>query len=128
MSPLLDIKKEIDMKKNDLNFVVDFSALVGFLMLVSTGLLMYVVLPPRSGRRVVWGLTRHQWGDIHFWVSVIISALIVIHTLPHWNWITCMVKNRLLDKMGTAGKVMLVLIILLLLIMTLAPLFSPVVG
>lgn len=116
------------MKKTDVNFVVDFSALIGFLMLVSTGLLMYLVLPPRSGRSMVWGLTRHEWGDIHFWVSVIFLALIVVHTLLHWSWIKCMVKTRLLEKMGTTGKVLLVLFIILLLIMTVAPLFSPVVS
>lgn len=116
------------MKKTDVNFVVDFSALVGFLMLVSTGLLMYLVLPPRSGRNMVWGLTRHEWGDIHFWVSMIFLGLIVVHTLLHWNWIKCMMKTRLLDKMGTTSKAMLVLFIILLLLMTLAPLLSPVVS
>jgi hypothetical protein len=115
------------MKKTDVNFVVDFSALVGFLMLVLTGLLMYLVLPPRSGRSMVWGLTRHQWGDIHFWVSVMFSGLIVVHTILHWNWITCMVKTRILEKMGAKGKILLTVIIVLLLIMTLAPLLSPVV-
>ncbi len=116
------------MKKANVNFVVDFSALVGFLMLVSTGLLMYTVLPPRSGRSMVWGLTRHQWGDIHFWVSMIFLGLVAVHTLLHWNWITSMVKTRILDKMGASGKVVLVLFIILLMLMILAPLFSPVVG
>jgi len=116
------------MKKADVNIVVDFSALVGFLMLVSTGLLMYLVLPPRSGRSMVWGLTRHQWGDIHFWVSMIFLGLIAVHTLLHWNWIKGMVKTRIIDKMGTKGKILLTLIIVLLLIMTLAPLMSPVVS
>ncbi len=116
------------MKKADLNFLVDFGAFLGFLTLISTGLVMYFVLPARSGRNMVWGLTRHEWGDIHFWISIIFLLLIVIHTILHWNWISCMVKKRILDKLGTIGKIMLVLFIVLLLILTLAPLFSPVVS
>jgi hypothetical protein len=116
------------MKKGDVNFIVDFGAFLGFLALVSTGFMMYFVLPPKSGKNMVWGLTRHDWGDIHFWVSVVFFFLITIHTILHWKWITNMVKTRILDKMGTTGKIMLVLFILLLLFMTLAPLFSPVVG
>ncbi|HAC15815.1 MAG TPA: hypothetical protein DCE78_07705 [Bacteroidetes bacterium] len=114
------------MKKPDLNFVIDAGSLVSFLVLASTGILMYLVLPAGSGRDMVWGLTRHEWGDIHFWISMTFFALMGVHLILHWNWITCMVKTRISDKMGTTAKVMAVIMILLLTILIVAPLFSPV--
>src|SRR5690606_63045 len=114
------------MKKPDLNFVIDTGALVSFLALASTGILMYLVLPAGSGRDMVWGLTRHEWGDIHFWVSMTFLALIGVHFILHWNWITCMVRTRILDKMGTTSKLMAVFLLLLLTLLIVAPLFSPV--
>jgi len=110
-----------------MNFMVDFSALVGFLVMISTGFVMYLVLPHGSGKSMVWGITRHQWGDIHFWVSLVFLGLIAVHTVLHWSWIKGMVRTRIVDKMGTKGKILITLIIVFLLVMTLAPLVSPVV-
>ena len=43
-------------------------AFAGFVLLITTGVLMRYVLPPGSGRRAaIWGLDRHGWGDLHFW-------------------------------------------------------------
>src|SRR5690606_34127107 len=108
------------------NFVIDTGALVSFLVLASTGILMYLVLPAGSGRNMVWGLTRHEWGEIHFWVSMFFLAIMGIHLILHWNWITCMVKSRILDKMGVTAKITAVIMVLLLVILIVAPLFSPV--
>ena len=116
------------MKKPDLNFVIDAGSLLGFLVLLSTGILMFLILPAGSKGDMVWGLTRHEWGDIHFWVSMVFLALMGVHLFLHWNWITCMVKTRIFDKMGTMSKVFATIFVILLLILILAPIFSPVVS
>jgi hypothetical protein len=37
---------------------------------------------PRSGWRVLFlGLTKHQWGDVHFWVSVAALGVTMAHVV-----------------------------------------------
>ena len=38
-------------------------------------------------------MTRHEWGDIHFYLSVLFIALIMVHIILHWNWIKCYFKS-----------------------------------
>lgn len=89
------------MKRNTLNFAVDgVTALVMF-GLVATGLIVRFVLPPGSGRsRLLWGLGRHDWGDLHFWLAVGISVMVLIHTALHWRWV-CATALRLFRRGAT---------------------------
>src|SRR4051794_18528135 len=60
------------MNRTTLNFVVDTAAFVGFVLLTTTGVLMHYLLPPGSGHRTtIWGLDRHDWGQVHFWISAV---------------------------------------------------------
>jgi hypothetical protein len=80
------------MKRADQNAWVDGVALVVAVVVLSTGLVMRYALPPGSGRivgmgggprsldrtvSVLWGMTRHGWGDLHYWAS--------------WRCLRCMV-------------------------------------
>jgi hypothetical protein len=66
------------MKRVHLNAIIDAIALVAFMALASTGLVVRYQLPPGSGEafgrgmgrragersiELLWGLTRHEWGD-----------------------------------------------------------------
>lgn len=76
------------MKRNTLNFWIDAASAMVFCGLIATGLLTRFVLPPGSGsRRLLWGLDRHDWGDVHFWVAVAGGALLLIHVALHWQWV-----------------------------------------
>lgn len=89
------------MRKNTLNFLVDAATLVVILAMVATGLVVRFVLPPGTGGRqggrelVLWGLGRHDWGDIHFWASVALGVLLIVHVALHWSWV-CTTLHRLL--------------------------------
>jgi len=76
------------MKCNTLNFLVD--AVSGLVVsgLIATGLLVRFVLPPGSGsRRLLWGLWRHDWGGIHFWLAFAGGVLLLVHVALHWQWV-----------------------------------------
>ncbi len=75
------------MRKNAVHFTLDTIALVAMLALVGTGLLMRYTLPPGSGGQAVWGLGRHDWGGIHFWIAVGLIVLMVVHVTLHWTWV-----------------------------------------
>lgn len=108
------------------NFIIDAIAFVGFVLLTTTGVLMRYVLPPGSGRfKVIWGLDRHGWGSIHFWVSIIFLAVLAIHLILHWRWIITVVTGR--QREGSGLRAGLGIVGLLgLLALAIAPLVSPV--
>lgn len=60
-----------------------------FCAMAGTGLLLAFRLPPgsRGGRGLsAWGMSRHEWGDWHTWLSYAFLALILVHLVLHWRW------------------------------------------
>jgi hypothetical protein len=94
------------------NFVVDSLILSIMLAMVGTGLVIRYVLPPGSGGRgvgsglVLWGLDRHDWGGLHFWLAVALVALLVLHVALHWRWVSGFVRRRLVGgaRAGRASR------------------------
>ncbi len=93
------------MKRSSLNLIVDVLNLIVLTMMISTGVILKNILPPGSGRiesllkgsgrsektiDVLMGLTRHEWGQIHFVIAVIFVVLLITHLFLHWNWIKSM--------------------------------------
>jgi hypothetical protein len=89
------------MNRPTLNWLVDVLAFIAFVLLTVTGTLTRYVLPPGSGRyTTLWGLDRHGWGDIHFWVAVALLAVLAIHLILHWRWIVSMARGQRTDASG----------------------------
>jgi len=110
-------------RKNKLNLVIDVLAYLAMAGLASTGLIMLYHLPPGTGgrhsgepARTLLGLGRHDWGDIHFGIAATFIALMLLHIILHWKWITntfgSLVRSREARKPG-AGRGGAVLLILL---------------
>ena len=53
----------------------------------SSGLLLWLAPPgPRSGYQpLLLGLTKSEWGDIHFWFAVAAFAVTIIHIILDWK-------------------------------------------
>ena len=102
------------MRRVTLNFIVDLIAFVNLLLLAATGAVMKWVLPPGSGGghgygfrggrgpgpgvgqvRQLFGLGRHDWGDIHFILALLFAFLILVHIILHWTWIKACAKSIL---------------------------------
>ncbi|UCG58321.1 MAG: DUF4405 domain-containing protein [Phycisphaerales bacterium] len=109
------------MKRNTLNFWIDLISLLVMLGLAWTGLLIHYVLPPGTGgrhagsARTVWGLGRHDWGTIHFYLAVSLIGLMVVHVWLHWSWV-CATVNKLRCAESASGMQRVVYGIVLLLI------------
>jgi hypothetical protein len=83
------------MKRSNLNFLIDAVAMAGFVVLTTTGVLMRYLLPPGSGRySTIWGLDRHDWGGVHFWISIGLFSVLTLHLILHWRWIVNIVTRR----------------------------------
>ena len=112
-------------KKSSLNFFVDILSYISFILLATTGFLMYFVLPSGTGFRYqVWGLDRHQWGDIHFWASIFFLATILLHVVLHWKWIWIMIRGKGhegLTRRGVYGVAGAVIVLILFSLPLLGP-------
>jgi hypothetical protein len=96
------------MKRATLNFIFDIASFIALLLLALTGSILKFVLPPGSGGlgwrggrfsssdlptdqvKYFFGLQRHEWINVHFYVVLIFLALIIVHIILHWRWIICM--------------------------------------
>lgn len=127
------------MKRTTLNFWIDALAFVGFLFLTTSGILLRYQLPPGSGRldamgggqrgqekpvSVLWGLTRHEWGDVHYYVALGLMAVLAFHLVLHWKWIVCVTRGKPIE--GSGYRLGLGVIgLLAVLLLAVAPLFAP---
>lgn len=114
------------MKRTHLNFIIDIIAFVGFVMLTTTGVLMRYILPPGSGRySTIWRLDRHQWGDIHFWISIVFFSILTLHLVLHWRWIMCVVTGK--PREGSGFRLGLGIVgFITVIALALSPLLTPV--
>ncbi len=139
------------MERNKLNFYIDLISLIIFLAIIFTGLLIYYVLPPCNscspkgcnikaesgcgdcnktdcsiaskpkGEANLWGYSRHDIGTLHFKLSIVLTFLMLIHTIMHWTWICATISNMLglntksHSRNNLYGIILFILIIALLL-------------
>lgn len=83
------------MNKTLLNIVIDLISALLFVGMIATGYLLRYPLPPGSNKSLMlWGLGRHQWGDVHFWISLALLAAMLCHLVLHWNWIVTVIGKR----------------------------------
>lgn len=83
------------MKRSAVILFIDIVSFIGFVFLTSTGVLLHYVLPAGSGRwSDIWGLNRHEWGDIHYFIAVLFFSVLALHLLLHWRVILNMIKGH----------------------------------
>jgi Domain of unknown function (DUF4405) len=93
------------MKRTWILFTLDVLIALAALSLVTTGLLIYFVLPPGEGlgasRATLFSLTRHDFGDVHFWIAMTLIGLILVHVALHWQWVCTMISRLRADAHGS---------------------------
>jgi hypothetical protein len=112
------------MRKPNLNFLVDTVAFAAFVLIAATGVLIRYVLPAGHGHfSTLWGLNRHEWGDIHFWIAVVFVSALALHFVLHWRWIVAAIKGR--SRNGSGVRVALAMVgVLVLAGLVAAPFFG----
>jgi len=90
-------------KKNMMviNKIFNIAAYIIFLLLCGTGFILKYKLPSGSGRpgnqwgyKTVLNLTRHNWGDIHYYLSLIFILLMIWHLLMHKKSLLCFINKN----------------------------------
>jgi mono/diheme cytochrome c family protein len=83
------------MSRGFLNLMIDTVAAALLTAMVGTGYILWFVLPPETNRtHILWGVLRHQWGTVHFWISVILLTVLAVHVALHWRWLVTGLSKR----------------------------------
>jgi hypothetical protein len=110
----VELKGNRIMKRTTLNYIVDLIAFIDLLALAAIGYMIKYVLPPGTGGlgrqfsggrgageiKTLLSMTRHQWGAIHFYLSIIFVTLIALHLILHWTWIKNCTKAIFFKRNG----------------------------
>jgi hypothetical protein len=89
-------EKETRMSRTIANVIIDVTAAVLFLGMIATGYVLRFPLPPGTNKLfTLWDLTRHEWGSIHFWISLGLLTILFVHVILHWQWIVTVLGKRL---------------------------------
>jgi H+/Cl- antiporter ClcA len=76
--------------KNLVHRVLNLLLYVAFCAMVGTGLLLAYHPPPgnRGGNGLtVLDMDRHEWGNVHLWISYIVIAAVIAHLGMNWTWL-----------------------------------------
>lgn len=83
---------------------IDILMLLLMMPLAGIGFLIKYVLVPGSKRNELYGggvdleflgLDRHEWGQIHFLISIGLLVLLALHIVFHWKMIVCIFKRMI---------------------------------
>ena len=113
------------MKQSSLVKIIDFFSFITLVLMISTGLLLEFTLPARSGPLNVWGLTRHEWGNLHFNISVLFLLLMSAHLFLHIQFIKSVIAGKA-SREQNYRIAMAVVCIVTLFALAFAPIVSPV--
>ena len=110
-----------------LNIIIDFVMLIAKAWVRKGGFILEIVIHsvPAGGFQSVttwsshlFGLGRHDWGNIHLWAGVVLFALLAIHILSHINMVSAFVKKKCPNHIL---RVLIYILFLMLLIITIMP-------
>jgi hypothetical protein len=105
------------MTRPNWNYLVDvvMFSMMGAMIFIGVLMAFFLASGPviDEGSKYVWGLHRHQWGDIHMILSFIFTGLFLIHILLHWGWIKGATK-KLLRSPATLILILLLPVLVIL--------------
>jgi len=79
-----------------MNLIVDLVAGLLFVGLLATGYVLEFALPPGTNKDLIlWGWARHDWGQVHAWISGGFLATLGLHLALHWQWCVSAVETKL---------------------------------
>ncbi len=94
------------MKKTDWQYLVDtllFLCIVGIAVI---GFFMGLVIPKgptaTESAKYFLRLHLHQWGNIHFYLSIAFTVLVIIHLILSWKWIKGKARQIFKGRWATA--------------------------
>ena len=87
------------MSRAMLNFLLDATLLVAFLLLAGCSVIVRFVFPPGPDAKgwTLWSLGYDHWAGIQFGLVATLALGLLLHVMLHWNWVCGMVASRLVS-------------------------------
>lgn len=84
-----------------LNFSLDTLLFMAFFLTSLSGLVLWLALSGggyRGGRNPffragLFGLTHHDWSDLHLWGGLALIIILTVHLALHWKWLVCVARR-----------------------------------
>lgn len=106
------------MKKSDWQYLVDTLLFISMFGIAFIGILMGFFLAEgptlRESEKYFLGLHRHQWGDIHLYVSLAFILLVIFHLMLSWSWIKGKSQALFRKRWGTVISITVLASVLLI--------------
>ena len=77
--------------------VTSLTALLSFIFLITTSIILYIVPPGRVAYWAdwqLWGLTKTEWSNIHINLGFLLLLSISLHIYYNWKPIISYLKNK----------------------------------
>ena len=104
------------MKKSDWQYLIDSLLFINIIGIVIIGFLLGLVIPEgpsvAESSKYFFGLHRHDWGHIHFYLSIAFTVLVIIHLIFSWKWIKAKAKQIFKNVWRTSLIIILFLALL----------------
>ncbi|MDH4270349.1 MAG: DUF4405 domain-containing protein [Candidatus Aminicenantes bacterium] len=114
------------MKESDWRYLVDVVLFICLGGMTLIGILMGLVIPAgpvaSESSKYFLGLHRHQWGNIHAYLSIVFVILIIVLIILNWKSIT--VRTSQIFK-KTAGPILVLTAVVPLIVLLVFWLFMP---
>jgi Domain of unknown function (DUF4405) len=96
------------MQESDWRYVVDVILFVCLGGMTLIGVLLGLVIPAgpvaAESAKYFLGLHRHQWGNIHAYLSIVFIVLMVVHIVLNWKWVKTRTR-QIFKRTGTPALV-----------------------
>jgi hypothetical protein len=99
------------MKKVKVNFWMDTVIFINFIGVIFTGVLLHR-FPPELKENLILGVSRYDWGDLHWVLALSLIFLTIVHLFLHWGWLKGTFKKYLKLNPKTVITVAILVIIL----------------
>ena len=90
------------MEKARLNYRIDFLLLISFIIITVSGFVLkfaFVSGEPGVGRKILFlGTTKIMWLPWHSIAGIVMTVLVLVHLVLHFNWIKAMTKTLFKSK------------------------------
>ncbi len=81
------------MKKAKLNYLVDLSIGISFLLSTVSGLVFLLPVNVATSFNEISNISYSFWDQLHTWSSLVMIAGVLVHLVLHWKWIVTMTKK-----------------------------------
>ena len=107
------------MKKTDLKKTTDLVLWFLFCFILGTGLMIHYRLVPGGAGLTFLGMSRHGWGNLHFWAACLFITALGVHLYLNFN----MIRTLIADKSNRKCIIIFGIGILIILFFLLFPVF-----